>query len=110
MEGVSSAVVTNLVIIVVPDLKHWRLPSMHDCVRKLMKGRISFQKYPTVWLSISEIPSRLFCICAYLIHFHEPEAGQIELRVTGKSKIKCVQLGTDSLLANLSAYINTHVD
>lgn len=110
MEGVSSALATNLVIIVVPDPKHWCLLSMHDCVRKLMKGMISVQKYLIVWLCISEIPSRFFCKCAYLIHFHEPEVGQIEHTVTVKSKIKCVQLGTNSLLTNLSAYINTHMD
>lgn len=58
VEGVSSAVAANLVIIVVSDLKHWHLPSMRDYVRELVKGRISVQKYLTVWLSISEISSR----------------------------------------------------
>lgn len=91
MEGVSSVLATNLVIIVVPDPKHRLLPSMHDYVRKLMEGMMSVQKYLTVWLSVSEIPSRFFCVCAYLIHFHEPDVGQTELRVTLESNIKCVQ-------------------
>lgn len=109
MEGVSSALAANLVIIVVPDPKRRFLLSMHDCVRKLMKGMISVSKYLAVWLSIFEIPSRFFCKCAYLIHFHESEAGQIELTVTVKSKIKCMQLGASSLLTNLLACMNTHV-
>lgn len=90
MEGLSSVPATNLVIIVVSDPKHRLLPSMHDYVRKLMKGLLSVQKYLTVWLSVSEIPSRFFCVCAYLIHFHEPDVGQIEFTVTLKNKIKCV--------------------
>lgn len=40
---------------------------------------------------------------------YDDENGQIEL-VTVKSEIKCVQLGSHSLLTNLLAYIKTHVD
>ena len=51
----------------------------------------------------------LMCVLT-LIHLDELGVGRIELTVTVKSKIKCVQLGSHSLLRNLSAYIKTHVD